>query len=197
MSRQGVKILLLYYSVIIIIIIIIIIISIIFHSYSQLSASNVKIYALSFNCIAFHIFFKEPLSPTFVPIYGLNYDQGLLWLIKVLNREDVTTFKVSFCFCEMDENVQWIRRSGRISATPNLRNVCEIAHKRRKKFCSSYKLWTAGYSRSQTWMHGYHQIRIFKDATIITWERRSKSLLTGFWSWNFGVVTGNLPHLQR
>ena len=73
--RQGVKILLLYYSVIIIIIIII---SIIFHSYSQLSASNVKIYALSFNCIAFHIFFKEPLSPTFFPIYGLNYDQGLL-----------------------------------------------------------------------------------------------------------------------
>ena len=76
--RQGVKILLLYYSVIIIIIIIIIVISIIFHSYSQLSASNVKIYALSFNCIAFHIFFKEPLSPTFFPIYGLNYDQGLL-----------------------------------------------------------------------------------------------------------------------
>ena len=67
--RQGVKILLLYYSVIIIIIIviisIIIIISIIFHSYSRLSASNVKIYALSFNCIAFQIFFKEPLSPTF------------------------------------------------------------------------------------------------------------------------------------
>ena len=147
--------------------------------------------------LLFIFFFKEPLSPTFFPIYGLNYDQGLLWLIKVLNREDVTTFKVSFCFCEMDENVQWIRRSGRISATPNLRNVCEIAHKRRKKFYSSYKLWTAGYSRSQTWMHGYHQIRIFKDATIITWERRSKSLLTGFWSWNFGVVTGNLPHLQR
>lgn len=147
--------------------------------------------------LLFIFFSKSPFPPLFFPIYGLNYDQGLLWLIIVLNQEDVTTFKVSFCFCEMDENVQWIRRSGRISATPNLRNVCEIAHKRRKKFCSSYKLWTAGYSRSQTWMHGYHQIRIFKDATIITWERRSKSLLTGFWSWNFGVVTGNLPHLQR